>query len=43
MTTCHISHYAASTMTFLLVTAFAVCFEVDKNSVLRESYIDSVT
>lgn len=41
--TCHIAHYADSVMTFLLMTAFAVCFKVDRSAVLLESYIGSVT
>lgn len=41
--TCHIANYAESTMTFPLMTAFAICFKVDKTAVLRESYIGSVT
>lgn len=41
--TCHIAHDADSAMTFPLMTAFAVCFEVDKSAVLHESYIGCVT
>lgn len=39
--TCHITHSGDSVMTFPLMTAFAVCFKVDK-TVLCESYTGSV-
>lgn len=41
--TCHITHYAESTVTFPLRMAFAVCFKVDKTAILHESYFGSVT